>query len=196
MQSTPFPAANWRILRCLACGLKSARKERRSGIIDAGSSLFPTIVKLMLGRYPAHSIAAARQWAAGLNEHVEAGIDPRVLEQEAIDRAKMTVKFSHGLYMAAVREGRASRAKRVNKPRTIADKLAIYNCDIAPRLASKVIYDVTEGDLTKLVLGKGKRSRVHPQRLEVWRRPEGYLPRLPCRRVTDPRTELHRQPLQ
>jgi hypothetical protein len=42
----------------------------------------------------------------------------------------MTVEFSHGLYTTAVREGRASRAKRMNKPSTIAEKLAIYRCDI------------------------------------------------------------------
>jgi hypothetical protein len=36
----------------------------------------------------------------------------------------MTVKFAHGLYMQAVHEGRASRAKRRNKPGTIADKIA------------------------------------------------------------------------
>jgi integrase len=53
----------------------------------------------------------------------------------------------------------------VNKPRTIADKLAIYRCDIAPSLAKKVIYDVTEEDLTKLVLAKGKSARVRANRL-------------------------------
>jgi hypothetical protein len=47
----------------------------------------------------------------------------------------MTVARTHELYMQAVREGRASRAKRKNKPRTIAEKAEIYDRDIAPRLA-------------------------------------------------------------
>jgi hypothetical protein len=122
-------------------------------------------VKRTLGNYPQHSIAAAREWAADLNGQLEAGIDPRAEEQEAIDRANMTIKAAHGLYMDAVREGRASRAKRPNKPRTIADKLAIYDCDIAPKLADKVIYDVVEADLTKLVLAKGKGARIRANRL-------------------------------
>src|SRR5882757_2254409 len=78
-----------------------------------------TTVKMSLGSFPAFNIAAARKWATDLNEQIEAGIDPRVLEQKAIERAKMTVKVAHELYMEAVREGRASRAKRLNKPRTM-----------------------------------------------------------------------------
>ncbi|TPG42749.1 DUF4102 domain-containing protein [Sphingomonas koreensis] len=124
-----------------------------------------TTVRMSLGPFPKHTIAAARAWAADLNESIEAGIDPREVERSMIERAKMTVELSHSLYMTAVREGRASRAKRINKPRTISDKLAIYDCDIAPKLARKVIHDITEEDLTKLVLAKGKTSRVRANRL-------------------------------
>ena len=67
--------------------------------------------------------------------------------------------------MHAVREGRASRAKRRNKPRTIADKLEIYERDIAPALARKIIYDGTERDLIKLVENKGKTAKVRANRL-------------------------------
>src|SRR5207249_1759243 len=95
----------------------------------------------------------------------EADIDPRVLATEEIERAKLTVAFAHERYMAAVREGRASRAKKLNKPRTIADKLAIYNCDIAPQLAETCIFDVTEEELVKLVLAKGRSARVRANRL-------------------------------
>ncbi|QBM75928.1 DUF4102 domain-containing protein [Sphingomonas sp. AAP5] len=123
------------------------------------------IVKMTLGPFPTFSIAAARQWATELNGQVEAGIDPRALEAAANERAKMTVEFAHALYMTAVREGRASRAKRINKPSTITEKLAIYGCDIAPKLAKKIIYDIVESDLTKLVLAKGKRSPVRANRL-------------------------------
>lgn len=123
------------------------------------------VVKLTLGRYPAFSIAAAREWAANLNSKVETDVDPRMLAAEEIERAQLTVAFAHERYMAAVREGRASRAKKLNKPRTIADKLAIYNCDIGPKLANKLMFDVTEEDLTKLVLAKGRSARVRANRL-------------------------------
>jgi len=67
--------------------------------------------------------------------------------------------------MAAVREGRASRAKRPNSPRTVKDKLAIYNRDIAPKLAKRSIYDITEADLIRVVEAKGKIAKVRANRL-------------------------------
>jgi hypothetical protein len=67
--------------------------------------------------------------------------------------------------MQAVREGRASRAKKLNKPRTIEEKLSIYHGEIEPALATKRIFEVTEEDLTRLVLAKGKRARVRANRL-------------------------------
>jgi integrase len=108
--------------------------------------------------------------------------------------------------MVAVQEGRASRSKKRNKPRTIADKLAIYNCDIAPNLADKLIFDVTEEDLTKLVLAKGRSARVRANRLAGelkvffgWaaslRGTEIGLPSNPAARLTDlkfPETPLNR----
>ena len=134
-----------------ATGRKTWRYRRR--LTDG------IIIKLTLGRYPTFSIAAAREWAAAINAKVEADIDPRVLAAEEIERAKLTVAFAHERYMVAVREGRASRAKKLNKPRTIADKLSIYNRDIAPTLANRLIFEVTEDDLTKLVLAKGRTAR-------------------------------------
>lgn len=115
--------------------------------------------------FPSQSIADARDWARELNEKVEAGVDPRVARREDKLRSEMTVTRAHGLYMAAVREGRASRAKRPNKPRTIRDKLDIYNCDIAPALAKRSIYDVTEKDLIRLVEAKGKTAKIRANRL-------------------------------
>lgn len=115
--------------------------------------------------FPSQSIAAAREWARGLNELVEAGIDPRVAQREEKARAQMTVERAHSLYMIAVREGRASRAKRPNKPRTIGDKLEIYNRDIAPKLAKRSIYEVTEKDLIRLVEAKGKVAKIRANRL-------------------------------
>jgi integrase len=123
------------------------------------------VVKLSLGLYPAYSIADAREWANALNLQIDAGIDPRETSREELRLATMTVDRAHELYMEAVREGRSSRAKRVNKPRTVADKQDIYRRDIAPKLGRKIIYDVTETDLIKLVEAKGKKARVRANRL-------------------------------
>lgn len=130
------------------------------------------IITLRGGFFPAVTLAAARLWAADLNLQVEAGIDPRSLMRDAERdaektdrRAQMTVAHVHELYMIAVREGRASCAKRKNKPRTIQDKLNIYHGDIAPHLATKIIYDVTERDLADLVQEKGRTAPVRANRL-------------------------------
>lgn len=125
-----------------------------------------TVMVTLYGEpFPAQSIAGAREWARSLNENVEAGIDPRVAQREEKARAEMTVARAHGLYMIAVREGRSSRAKRANKPRTVQDKLEIYERDIGPKLGHRVIYDVAEGDLVKLVTAKGKTAKVRANRL-------------------------------
>lgn len=122
-------------------------------------------VKLHLGLFPAFSIADAREWARKLNEEIDAGIDPREAMAAQETRSSMTVARAHELYMVAVREGRSSRAKRPNKPRTIQDKLDIYRRDIAPRLGHRSIYDVSEADLVKLVAAKGKVARIRANRL-------------------------------
>lgn len=77
----------------------------------------------------------------------------------------MTVAKAHQHYMVAVHEGRSSRAKKPNSPRTIKDKQAIYKRDIAPKLAKHIIYEVTEADLIKLVEAKGKTAKVRANRL-------------------------------
>jgi integrase len=134
-------------------------KYRRRTVADG------TAIQFTLGAFPTYSIGRAREWARGLNEKVEAGIDPREALRLEEERAGMTVARAHALYMVAVHEGRASRAKRKNKPRTIADKLEIYERDIAPELAGKSIYDVTEAQLIKLVTAKGKTAKVRANRL-------------------------------
>ena len=120
--------------------------------------------KARLGPFPRRSIADARAWARELNEKVEAGIDPKALT-EAEQRALMTVDQAHALYMEAVREGRASKSKRRNKPRTIRDKLEMYRRDIAPALGQAPIYSVTESDLVRMVLLKGKTAKIRANRL-------------------------------
>ncbi|HYC95626.1 MAG TPA: integrase arm-type DNA-binding domain-containing protein, partial [Sphingomicrobium sp.] len=123
------------------------------------------VIKMQLGLFPTFSIAEAREWACQLNEQIERGFDPRTMVREELARAAMTVDRAHNLYMDAVREGRSSRAKRPNKPRTISDKLEIYDRDIAPTLGRKVIYEVTEADLVRLVTLKGKTARIRANRL-------------------------------
>lgn len=122
-------------------------------------------IKMHFGLFPHVSIADAREWAVKLNEQIDAGINPKEAVRTEEAHTSMTVRRAHALYMLAVREGRSSRAKRPNKPRTIKDKLEIYERDIAPKLGSKIIYDVTEADLVKLVIDKGKVAKIRANRL-------------------------------
>jgi hypothetical protein len=46
-----------------------------------------------------------------LNEQVEGGLDPRLTQRQAKERADMTVAKAHALYMRAVHEGRSPRKK-------------------------------------------------------------------------------------
>lgn len=132
----------------------------RRRIVGTGATF-----KRTLGLFPAFSITDARAWAARFNELLDAGLDPRIVEQETVARETLTVARAHDCYMLAVREGRASRAKRRNKPSTIADKEEIYVHEIGPKLGNKLIFDVTEPDLTKLVMAKGKHAKVRANRL-------------------------------
>jgi hypothetical protein len=93
----------------LASGKKRWRYRRQI----AGTKVVAT---LFGGLFPAQPIADAREWARGLNEKTEAGIDPREALRVEKARAEMTVARAHEFYMIAVREGRSSRAKRPNKP--------------------------------------------------------------------------------
>lgn len=142
--------------------LGSGKKRWRYRRQVAGTKIMATLYGRL---FPAQPIADAREWARSLNEKVEAGIDPRETLRKEKARAEMTVARAHDLYMVAVREGRSSRAKRPNKIRTISDKLEIYNRDIAPKLAKRSIYEVTETDLIKLVEAKGKTAKVRANRL-------------------------------
>jgi len=142
--------------------LDSGKKRWRYRRQVAGTNVMATLFGQV---FPAQTIAAAREWARGLNEKTEAGIDPREALREEKARAEMTIARAHELYMIAVREGRSSRAKRPNKARTIKDKLEIYDRDIAPKLASRSIYAVTERDLIRLVEAKGKVAKVRANRL-------------------------------
>jgi hypothetical protein len=142
--------------------LGSGKKRWRYRRQVAGKRIVAT---LFGGLYPAVPIAAAREWARVLNEQVERGVDPRATLRRENERASMTVAKAHGLYMTAVREGRSSRAKRPNKPRTISDKLEMFTRDIEPKIGSQIIYEVTERDLIKLIEAKGKTAKIRANRL-------------------------------
>lgn len=145
-------------IEVLNSGKKRWKYRRKIVGRDVTATLFGAL-------YPTYSIAAAREWAQGLNEQVEAGLDPREVRREEKARSEMTVAKAHELYMVTVHEGRASRARRRNKPRTIADKLEIYERDIKPRLGKRSVYEITERDLIKLVTVKGRVARVRANRL-------------------------------
>lgn len=145
-------------IEALASGKKRWMYRRQVAGLKVVATLFG-------GSFPSISIADAREWARGLNDMVEAGIDPREALRVEKGRAEITVARAHELYIAAVRQGRSSRAKRPNKPRTIRDKLEIYSRDIAPKLAKRSIYEIAEVDLIKLVEAKGKIARVRANRL-------------------------------
>ncbi len=95
----------------------------------------------------------------------EAEIEKLLIARTGAHPAAMTVADAHRLYMAAVHQGRASCARRPNKPRTILDKTEIYKRDIAPILGTKDIHEVTETDLVLLVHAKGRTARVRANRL-------------------------------
>lgn len=121
--------------------------------------------KRTLGPYLIYSIGDARAWAADLNEQVTRGLDPRRVESDSASYNAMTVTAAHEKYMIAVREGRGSRAKQINKPRTIAAKQELFRAEIEPAIGRKLIFDVTESDLTRMVIEVGKRAKYQANRL-------------------------------
>ncbi|MEC3948846.1 Arm DNA-binding domain-containing protein [Sphingobium sp. HWE2-09] len=174
-------------IEVLKSGLKSWRYRRR--IRGVGR-----IMKVTLGSYPAYSIAAARKWERGLNDMVEIGTDPRAEMYKEESYRAMTVAKAHGLYMEAVMEGRSSRAKRPNRPRTITDKLKIFNRDIKPgvksmsatkRLTSRglrkqyAVLDCLGGVLVRVSLHQFHALKKTPRR--------GDIRSAPCRPIPEPR---------
>lgn len=127
------------------------RKRWRFKRVIAGTR---TIVELILGTFPEHSIEEAREWAAPLSKAVARGEDPRKIQR--MERAlAMSVAAAHAIYMEAMRRGDRKKLK----PRTIADKDVIYKRDIAPRLWTKVLADLTEDECWDAVYDKAKTSK-------------------------------------
>lgn len=117
-------------------------------------------VELRLGTFPAHSIAAARQWASRLNEAIERGADPR--EEIRIVKAKaMSLADAHAIYMTAMRRG----DRKTLKPRTLDDKQVIFTRDIQPRLGKKTLGKLTEDECWDAVYDKAKSSKVRANKM-------------------------------
>lgn len=142
------------------------------------------IVSMSGGSYPAISIGAARKWAAGLNEQVENGVDPRIAEAEAkaakeaaeaAERKRveaecnaLTVAQAHELYMSAVRANTHKIAKgkcKPLKPRSIQDKIDLYTRNVAPIIATRRIDSIVADDLDRIIdriTREGNRGKPAP----------------------------------
>jgi integrase len=117
-------------------------------------------LELRLGAFPAHSIAAARQWASKLNEAIERGVDPR--EERRIEKAtRMSLRDAHAIYMAAMRRG----DRKTLKPRTLEDKEKIFTRDIEPRLGKKQLGELTEDECWDAVYDKAESSKVRANKM-------------------------------
>lgn len=73
--------------------LTSGKKRWRYRRQVASSTI---MVTLYGPSFPAQTIAGAREWARGLNEKVESGVDPREAMRAEKLRASMTVARVHG----------------------------------------------------------------------------------------------------
>ena len=120
----------------------------------------PTLVRITLGTYPTYSLTKARKWAAGLNEKVEAGIDPRAADRAA-KAATMTFGEAWALYWTDTVRG----TRRVLKPRSLADKRGVWTGDVEPHLGAKALTDIKADDLWRLVERKGDTAPVRANRL-------------------------------
>jgi integrase len=127
------------------------RKRWRFRRVIAGTK---TIVELILGSFPDHSIDEARGWAAPLSKAVARGEDPRKIKL-AEEALAMSVADAHTIYMAAMRRGDRKKLK----PRTISDKDKMYTRDIGPRIGSKILAELTEDDCWDAVYDKAKASK-------------------------------------
>lgn len=152
---TPGGKKLWRFKRRVPARDLDGQPSRDAGVI----------VKQSGGTYPATNLQAARRWAGTINAEVEAGRDPGKARREAKRIEIMTVTAAHRLYMIAVGKGTASRERRVPKPRTVKDKLAIFTRDIEPRIGAKSVYEVKESHLVAMVKAKAMVAPVRANRL-------------------------------
>lgn len=125
-------------------------------------------LKDRLGLYPATTIAAAREWARGINEKIDAGVDPRDEARAQQQRETLTVDRCHEMYMEAVRlnqhRTRRSQTAKPIKPRTITEKQAMYDRNVSKVIGSRWIGSIEQADLTKIIIAMSVRSPVQANR--------------------------------
>lgn len=118
--------------------------------------------KRTLGRFPKVNISDARALAKELNEQIESGCDPRVIEAEEASRVKYTVAHCHTLYMEAVRlnqhRTKRTRTAKPLKPRTISEKLELYAHDVDGLIGHMHIEAVTEKDVDGIIHAINRRG--------------------------------------
>lgn len=113
-----------------------------------------------LGSYPAHTIADAREWATEINTSVERGVDPAETKRTKLAK-QISVADAHSLYLAHVKNG----ILRKLKPRSVEDKEYMWTADIKDRLGNRILQEVTDDDLWKIVLEKGRNAPIRANRL-------------------------------
>lgn len=118
-------------------------------------------LKMSFGGYPANTMAAARAWADDLNQKVERGVDPREAQRESKAALALTVDAIHAAYIEDITKG----ARKTLKPRTISDKVTLYNRDVKPSLGSKSLGQITPDLLWQLVEDKGEVAPVRANRM-------------------------------
>ncbi|WP_261936928.1 tyrosine-type recombinase/integrase [Sphingomonas bisphenolicum] len=79
----------------------------------------------------------------------------------------MTVRDAHVLYMQAANEGRCSSKNVICRPITIKTKLDIFKRDISSKIGKRLIHDIVEDDLVKIVEKKGNCAKVAANRLSA-----------------------------
>ena len=145
-QQLPDPATTGLFLRVQSSGAKSWVWRGRIG----GKSRTVT-----LGRYPAHSLAAAREWACFLTRQRDGGIDPlaeqarKAKADAAAAHLALTVDVAFNAYMDA--EG----ASRKSAP----EKRRLYDACFKPAIGSMSLHAVDRSAVEAVIAAK---CQTHP----------------------------------
>jgi integrase len=118
--------------------------------------------KLTLGRYPAHSLADAREWACGITRKQAGGIDP-LAERErqakasaaAAHLATFTVDVAFNAYMEA--EGASRKSAR--------EKRRLYDACFKPAIGSMSLHAVDRSAVEAVIAAKGLTHPTSANRL-------------------------------
>ena len=120
------------------------------------------VVTHKLGRFPAHSYAAARQWALEIGSFRDLGRDI-VAEREAEAAAKAERQKRTGQWLFDLWLNQDCRQR--NKRSTIASKRAMWDRDLKARLAEMDIQAIEFETLDDIVIEKAKTAPTQANRL-------------------------------